>query len=144
MSIPTQAQYEQREAQLHARKMAGQKRTIAEARQTIEDIYQAMLNPDFVNRDLDLLLTGSYGYGPMLAAQQIAKNRRRNRGAGLMAILAAYDHNANRGDAAQAWKLLNTEQQAALDDAILSAIDSWLEYDKECQEYESTRNTKGN
>ena len=67
-------------------------------------------------------LDGTHGMGPMLLAQEVAANRRRNRTAALAHLVAAFAWGCPANFATGAYKACSPEQRAAADAAINEVI----------------------
>jgi len=69
------------------------------------------------------ILNGTYGYGAMYKAIQLADNKRCNRIAGLSIILSAIEYSVTSVNSVKAWKELNKEQQEKLSSLIQAELD---------------------
>lgn len=73
------------------------------------------------------LLNGSYGYGAMVKALEVAKNKRMNRAAWLAQTIAALEWHCPATMARKEWKKLHIIAQRAVNLGILYAVDEYLE-----------------
>jgi len=69
------------------------------------------------------ILNGTYGYGAMYRAIQLADNKRCNRIAGLSIILSAIEYGVTSDNSIKAWKTLSKEQQEKLASLIQVELD---------------------
>jgi len=76
----------------------------------------------FVDR-IGWILNGTYGYGVMYRAIQLADNKRCNRIAGLSVILSAIEYSVTNDNSIKAWKTLTVEQQEKLASLIQVELD---------------------
>ena len=91
------------------------------------DYAKYLQDPELVAERTCWLLLGSYGYGAMVHALEIARNRRMNRAAAIGRLLAALDCQCPASFSVQAYKSLTPNQQSAVDSAIVRAIAKYFE-----------------
>lgn len=89
--------------------------------------------PEIFAERIGWLLNGTYGYGAMIKALQIADNHRMNRTAGLSHLAACLEWSTNQAAAVAAWKTLTTTQQAKLDELIAAEL---KHFDENRDDYE--------
>jgi hypothetical protein len=85
------------------------------------DHYQGI-----VSERIEWLLNGSYGYGPMVKALEVAKNKRMNRAAWLSQTIAALEWHVTPELARKAWKSIHVINQRAVNIGILYAVDKYI------------------
>ena len=126
MPIPTQAQYEAREAQaFHVDLERARKGTRHEKRDAMQEYYLSMKRePELIAERVRWLLDGNYGYGAMKAAWKIVGlSERANKHAQLGNIIAALDWNCPREYAARAWVKLTSAEKEKLRRAIVDVME---------------------
>ena len=115
----TQQEYHNNEIRQFHRKLAQIDRApLTERQEARADVLDAMKAPEYIVRNLDWLLNGSYGYAEQFKAREIVANTRCNRAAQLTSMLGYLDHNCPANFTAQAYKKLAADERAALDKAI--------------------------
>lgn len=118
-------EYHSRELSLLAGQLArNDLATMADRKQAQADALDAMQDIGLIQRNLEWVLNGNYGYGAMVRMQDIAKGRG-NRPAQAMQLLMALDHFCPARHCIAAWKQLSSDQQSALNTAVLSVLDSF-------------------
>lgn len=124
MPIPSQAEYERREIDEARRKVIEVERApLAERKEACADFFEAMRDrPELIAERIGWLLAGNYGYGSMILAKQVLKNRRMNRPAALTQMIATYEWMCPPRMAVEAWKRLTSAQKEALQVAVEEVI----------------------
>lgn len=122
--IPTQKEYEEREAADLRRKLAEvEAAPLADRRAAAADYARTLTeNPDIVAERVDWLLLGSYGYGSYRAARRILADKRTNRVAQLGQMIAALEWLCPNARARQAYNGLTVKQQADINKRIEAVI----------------------
>jgi hypothetical protein len=90
-SIPTQAQYEQNEAiRLRAEIRATESASLADRKDAAKDMKESLLEgPERLERELDFIHNGDYGFGAQKEAENISKMVRGNRNARIFQLVSA-------------------------------------------------------
>jgi hypothetical protein len=121
--IPTQAEYEAREAnEAHRRTMEIERAPLKDRKEARAEWLEAMRDPSLVAERISWLIDGNYGYGQMQQAKRVIANKRLNREAALCQLIARYEWMCPGNFAADAWKSLSKAEQAALSVAIAKEI----------------------
>lgn len=97
---------------------------LAERKTAQEDASELMRNLPIVERNLDWLLAGNYGYAEQYQAKRIAEMKRGNRAAQAMQLLAALDCYCPARECTEAWKTLSDAEKSALDKTIIEVLDN--------------------
>ena len=122
----TEAEYHNNEMRDYSRKLTQiDKAPLIERQQARDDVTEALKAPEWIIRNIEWLLNGSYGYGPQYKAREIVKNTRCNRAAHLTAMLGYLDHQCPSNFTAQAYKRLSAGERAALDKAIADFLSEY-------------------
>jgi hypothetical protein len=124
-AIPTQAQYEAREARmLDAQLRQIEAQSLADRREARKGWLQRLRDPQWVAGNLAMMLDGSYGFGAHKHCETILANSR-PKAARIMlcTLLAALDCNCPARFATDAWKALSDAEKAALDAALTKTIE---------------------
>src|SRR3990167_3089706 len=111
--IPSQHEYEQREAQeFHRHLTEVEKAPLTDRKEACANFLYAMQhNPDIIGERIGWLIDGNYGYGAMKAARRIAEaGGRTNKAAQLTHLVAAFEWKCPPRLAVAAWKKLTAEQ----------------------------------
>ena len=118
-AIPSQADYERREAQEFQRQLRrAEEDSLPEHREACAEFLEAMREqPDLIAERLEWLFDGSYGFGAQQAARRVLTSRG-NRVAWLVQTLAAIEWRCPQRMAADAWKKLSVEERVCLDQAV--------------------------
>jgi hypothetical protein len=120
--IPTQHEYEQREAQEFGRQLNEAERNPAR-RADCEELRQLLAtDPALVAERIGWLLDGSYGFGAAAAAERELANRRANRVAWLVQTIGALEWRCRRASVIAAWKRLAPTEKRALGAAVTRVI----------------------
>ena len=122
-AIPSQAEYEEREAREHRAAIFDVDHLPShERRENAADWSRALRDPALIGERAGWLLAGNYGYGAMSAAQSIAAQRRGNRAAGIGILIAALEWRTSARMAREAYRALGRAERAAITAAITAAI----------------------
>jgi hypothetical protein len=122
-TIPTQAEYEAREARDLARKLAEiDAAPLSERKEAKAEYASALTDPELIQERCEWLLNGSYGFGACKAAARIQAQQRGNKAAALGLLVAALDWNCPARFAAAAYRELTSKQKKAIDKAIAKAL----------------------
>lgn len=127
-TIPTQAQYHANEMSRLARHLQQiENAPLLDRKEARKDWAEALQKyPDLITQRLGWLFNGSYGYGAMVRAREIAGNKRANRAAALGLLIAALEWQCPADFARSEFRKLPAEQQEALNAAIIKAADDSL------------------
>lgn len=129
--IPSQAEYERREldeAQRRIREV--EKAPLADRKEAAEEFFEAMSErPEIVGERIGWLFGGSYGYGEMMMARQIADNTRMNREAALVQLVGIFEWMSPQDRTRASWKKLTDAEKDRLDEAVKKAIEDYEEED---------------
>ena len=106
--------------------LAIERSPLADRREAMKDYADMMQDSALVGERVEWILGGSYGYGAMMRARDIAKRPRMNRVAALSMLIAALDHNCPSAFARKAYLAQSDSVRAAVDNAILLAINDHL------------------
>ena len=121
-SIPTQAQYEAREAAEFRRQMtAAEKGPLAERREAAARFAEALRDPALIAERIGWLLAGNYGHGAMVAAKRAATGRG-NKAAALTQMVCAIEWMCPVKLGIAEWKRLTASEKRKLDAAVKRAI----------------------
>ena len=122
--IPTQAEYEEREAVDLRRKLAEVERApLADRKAAAADYARTLAeNPDIVAERVDWLIQGSYGYGSYRAALRILADKQSNRAAQLGQMIAALEWQCPNARARQVYNGLTVTQQTNVNKRIEAVI----------------------
>lgn len=121
MPIPSQAQYERREAdEAHRRLLEIERAPLSDRKEAQAAFLEAMAeDPALVGERIGWLLEGNYGYGQMQMAKQVlAGGGRTNKRARLTHLIGAFEWQCPQVMAISAWKKMTKGQQAALDAVV--------------------------
>ena len=121
-------EYESTERTRFWRQIADVERApLAERKAGRADWAEAMQHPDTMAERVRWLLAGNYGHGAYLIAHEVRQNKRKrmNRAAAIGSYLAALDHYCPGDMARKAWNGLNKTNQAAVNKAIIKALDDY-------------------
>lgn len=121
-SIPTQEEYEQREARELQRQLRETDRNPSRCADCEHFREQLAFDPERIAERIGWLLDGSYGYGAMQAAQRVLAKRRGNRVAWLVQTIGALEWRCPVARVVAAWKKLTPVEKRALDTAVSRAI----------------------
>ncbi len=126
--IPTQTEYEAREARLYAQQIRDiETAPLADRKEAAKEWANYLANkPALIAERISWLLNGSYGFWSYKVSREIAANKRLNRTAGLARIIAALEWETPHTMAARAFRALSTEQQAVINSLIQAEIDYYL------------------
>lgn len=127
-TIPTQAQYEQNEADKFNKQMMGYERAPLADRQEGRKDFLAMMqdSPAVIGERIGWLLAGNYGFGAMQAAKAIASaSDWLNKGASLCLMIGSLDCGCPASFGRQAWKGLSIEQRVILAKAVSKALEAF-------------------
>jgi hypothetical protein len=135
MSIPSQHEYEAREAAEFRHQLAKvEAAPLFDRKYAAKEFAEALhsggrdAHENLVAERIGWLLNGSYGYGSAQAARRVARaSGRTNKTAQLSIMIAALEWQCPAKMAVAAWKKLSPVQQSALDNAIRAEIKSHLE-----------------
>ena len=97
---------------------------LADRQSAARDWRERLSDPETIAVRADWILNGSYGHGAYLHAWHVARNRRMNRAAWFSQMVAALDFNCPADFARREFLRLSKAQQAAVNAAILTAVDS--------------------
>lgn len=123
MSLPTQAEYESREAQmLYAQIAATSKKSGAERKEAKADWLELLGQPERLQERAEWLLGGSYGYGSWKRAQAILAAKRGNRTAQLGLLLAPLECGCSPVAARQVFMAAPESVQNAATAALMNAL----------------------
>lgn len=126
-AIPTQAEYEDREARLYFKQLeAIEQAPLSERKEGQASFFDALQDPAHIAERVSWLFNGSYGWHSYKISRQIAANKRMNRVAALSQMVAALDHNCPVVFARQAYLKLRPDQQEAVNQAVQSEIEEFL------------------
>ena len=125
MAIPSQAEYERREAAEARHHMAEIRRAPLRDRQEARAaFFEAMRDvPGVVADRIGWLLDGNYGYGSMMLAKNILHHRRMNRVAALTQMIGVFEWHSPEDMTRQAWKRLTAAEKHALAVHVQRAIE---------------------
>lgn len=126
--MPSQSEYESREAQLHHKQLREvESAPLDERKEGASAFHRAMKHqPDIVAERVGWLLDGNYGYGSMKAAHRVAKaSGRTNKVAQLTQMIGAREWRSPPRMTATKWKTLSPSEKRALDEAVKGAIRDW-------------------
>jgi hypothetical protein len=122
--MSTQKEYHDRELRAFANQVTAAERLPradkAENRAALIECW--IQNPAIFAERINWVLNGSYGYGTMVKAIQIADNKRLNRTAGLSQLTALAEWNVTADNSRKAYLTLTTEQRATLDALVQGEI----------------------
>lgn len=123
MSIPTQAEYEQREASDLWRKLNEiEHAPLSERKENAKTFAETLINdPALVAERIGWLLGGSYGYGAYVKARSVFTFRG-NKNAVLLTLVAALEWGVTARDTAKLYKSLTQTQQDDLNARIAKEI----------------------
>ena len=117
-SIPSQDEYEAREAQEFQRQLREADKNPSRRVDAKYFGEQLAAEPELIAERIGWILNGSYGWGAMKAAERVVANARMNRHAWLVQTIAALEWQCPQRSAIAAWKRLTPEEKKALDTAI--------------------------
>ena len=122
--IPTQAEYEHREARMHAKHLDQIAKAPLADRRLARDRWARAIaeDPDLVGERAEWIFNGSYGYGACQAGKRIQTGTGRNKPAALGQLVAALEWMCPAPMAAAAWKQLTAKQQKAVNAALTKAL----------------------
>lgn len=98
------------------------KAPLAHRREARAAFLESLRDPDLIAERVHWILIGNYGYGEMLIARQILSNKRMNRAAALVHMVAALDDGCPEDFARAAWHELSAREQTKLDRAVKATI----------------------
>lgn len=135
--IPTQREYEEREAADLRRKLAEVEAAPLSDRRKAAAEYAAALaeHPEIVAERVDWLLAGSYGYGSYRAALRILADKQSNRPAQLAQLIAALEWGCSSRHCREAYQCLTVAQQADINQRIEAVMS-----DTEAEQTEAEEN----
>lgn len=118
--IPSQSEYEMREAQEYHRQMTEPDRMpLSDRKETCALFLEVMSHqPDLVGERIGWIFNGSYGYGAQQAAERALANKRLNRAAIFTHMVGVLEWRCPQRMAIAAWKKLTAGQKKALDAAV--------------------------
>lgn len=90
-------------------------------------VYSLKYEREVIIDRLDWLLNGTYGKGAYDAAHAIRQNKRMNRAAAIFQLLAALEWRCSAPMTRAAWLALPAKDGAALNLALVKALDEWKE-----------------
>lgn len=123
-SIPSQQEYEEREAREFRRQMsAADKGSLAERREAAASFAEALRDPALVAERVRWLMEGCFGHGAMQAARGIVEAKRMNRAAALTQIVCALDFLCPVRAGIAEWKKLAPAEKTALAAAVNREIE---------------------
>ena len=136
--IPTQREYEEREAADLRRKLTEIERApLAERREAAAAYTEALSQyPEVVAERVEWLINGSYGYGAHAAARRILADTHSNRAAQLGQLTAALEWLCPNARARTAYNGLTAEQQTDINNKI-EAVIAEAEAEKRAEEAEA-------
>ena len=127
----TDKQYHDQEMKrAHDRIQLVEKSPLKDKREACQEWTETLKLPDVLTRNTEWLLDGNYGHGEMLLALG-AISGKRNKIAGIVHLLAAFDDLCPASFSTKAWKSLGPEEQQAADSAILLGIENYLKAKEE-------------
>lgn len=123
-AIPTQAEYEAREAKLHAAHLREiEEAPLRDRQDARESFRRAMVEaPEIVGERIGWMFQGAYGFGVCAAAKKILGEKRLNKVAALSQLVAAVEWMCPQAFAIAAWKSLSAKQQRVVDKQVRDAI----------------------
>lgn len=122
-TIPTQAEYEAREARmLQKQEERINSAPIADRRAAQNALIVAMRQPDLIQERAEWLLDGCYGFGACQRAARIQSQTRGNRQAALMQLLAIVEWQCPSEFARRGYNLLSAKEKRAVDRAVTNAL----------------------
>jgi hypothetical protein len=133
MAIPSQAEYERREAaEAHGRLQEIERAPLTDRKEAQAAFLDVMASdPALVGERIGWLLAGNYGWGQMqMAKRVVAAGGRTNKRAQLTHLIGAFEWMCPPVMAAAAWKKLTKKQQADLD-AVLDMVIAEASKDEE-------------
>lgn len=89
------------------------------------DVLELMVEPEEVAIRLTWMLDGNYGYAEQYRLMDIRNNKRCNRSAQAMQLLAYSECQCPQRHTIAAWNQLTKEQQSALELAIIRTLDTY-------------------
>lgn len=123
--IPTRQEYEARELSTFSKSQAQLERnSTKEDRAEFAAIIKS--DPALVADRCGWILNGSYGFAPYYHAKNVASNKRMNRPAWFVQMIALIEWGCNFRGAVAAYKALTPEEQTALNDLVMREIDGYL------------------
>ena len=121
--METNEQYEMRslrEAQAHEAEI--NRAPLSDRKEAQESFAEALRDPALVAERIGWLIDGNYGYGEMLMAKRVVRNKRTNREAALTQMVAIFEWQCPARMAVDAWKKLSASEKRTLDDAVKIVI----------------------
>lgn len=137
---------EQQLNQLFSKEMTIARNRIAEIehdkesrnKETRLSVLDYLRDPKLVRTRINWLFDGDYGHGEQLIARDILRNKRMNRVAAIVQLVAMFDKLSSRANVAQAWKLLKKKEQADLQVEVEAALveneEELIELEREIKE----------
>jgi hypothetical protein len=122
-ATPTKAQYEAREFATYQQQVKRcEAQTVSEKREACEEYKAKLQDAEWFANSVQNILAQNYGFWVGKVANEVAQNKRMNRGAWFGVHVALLDHDCPQRYAAKAWHGLSKEQQAAATGAIMEKI----------------------
>jgi hypothetical protein len=133
--IPTQREYEDREAQMFYKQLEGvEKAPLAERKEAATEWGAALQShPKTVAERVGWLLAGNYGYGSYVKARQVACSPRMNRVASLAQMIAALEWQAPSAMARSQFSKLSPQQKKTVNEAVAHEIKEWERENPGCK-----------
>ena len=129
----TQSQYEANERRLLTAQLARNDTLSLEDRKAYQaDTLELMREPHIVARNLEFIENGDYGFGAQVRYREIVANKRCNREAQVMQLLAALDCNCSQAHCIAAWKQLSPDEQKCLSTMIRGVWEEQALVNKVC------------
>ena len=126
-------QYESNERALLARQLSrSEAQPLADRKIAQNDALELMRDPHIVARNLDFINNGDYGFGAQAKYREILANKRCNREAHVMQLLAALDRDCPQAHCIAAWKQLSPDEQKCLSVMIRSVWGEQALVNKAC------------
>lgn len=100
---------------------------LGERKEAEDDAYVLMTHPTIAGARVQWVLAGNYGYGAQQHMCKIAADKRGNRPAQAMQLLAALECSCPAGHTIKAWKRLTDGEKAKLDAALLDVLNTYKE-----------------
>ena len=114
-------QYETNERALLARQLSrSEAQPLADRKIAQNDALELMRDPHIVARNLDFINNGDYGFGAQARYRDILTNKRCNREAQVIQLLAGLDCQCPQAECIKAWKMLSTGKDS--EQAVLSQL----------------------
>lgn len=126
-------QYDTNERALLARQLSrNESQPLTDRKLAQTDTLELMRSPHIVARNLDFINNGDYGKGAQLIYRETIANKRCNREAQLMQLLAGLDCQCPQRECISAWKLLSADEKNCLSVMIRGVWEEQALVNKAC------------